>query len=264
MLTDLRPPAPSTVRERVSPAEWAVRVDLAACYRLAAHYGWTDLVFTHISARVPGTEHYLLNPFGYMFDEITASSLVKVDLDGTIIDPGPHHIHHAGFIIHSAVHAARPDAACVLHNHTRAGMALSILEEGLLPLTQHAMAFYGMVAYHDSEGFAIDLSERERLARDLGDKPVMILRNHGVLVVGKTIGQTFAMMWNLEKAMEAQMDALATGRPITIPSRDVAEGIAKRGFGREPNPGNYREPSGWIEWPALLRKLDRMDTSFRD
>jgi ribulose-5-phosphate 4-epimerase/fuculose-1-phosphate aldolase len=264
MLTDLRPPAPSAVRERVSPEEWAVRVDLAACYRLAAHYGWTDLVFTHISARVPNSEHYLLNPFGFMFDEITASSLVKVDLDGNIVDPCPHPIHHAGFVIHSAVHAARPDAACVLHNHTRAGMALSILEEGLLPLTQHAMSFYGLVAYHASEGFAIDLSERARLARDLGDKPVMILRNHGVLVVGKTIAQTFAMMWNLEKAMEAQIDALSTGRPITIPPHEVAEGIAKRGFGREPQTGNVREPLGWIEWPALLRKLDRMDPSFRD
>ena len=122
------------------------------------HYGWTDLVLTHISARVPGTEHDLLNPFGYMFDEITASSLMKIDLDGTIVDPSPHHIHHGGFVIHSAIHAARPDAACVLHNHTRAGMAFSILEEGLLPLTHHAMSFYGLVAYHDSEGFAIDLT----------------------------------------------------------------------------------------------------------
>jgi ribulose-5-phosphate 4-epimerase/fuculose-1-phosphate aldolase len=263
MLTDLVSPS-SAVRDRMTPEEWAVRVDLAACYRLAAHYGWTDLVFTHISARVPGTEHYLLNPFGLMFDEITASNLVKVDLDGNIIDPTAHKIHYAGFVIHSAIHAARPDAACVLHNHTRAGMALSILEEGLLPLTQHAMSFHGLVAYHASEGFAVDLSERERLAHDLGDKPVMILRNHGVLIVGKTIGQTFAMMWNLEKAMEAQLDALATGRPITIPSNAVAEGIAKRGFGREPQTGNYREPLGWIEWPALLRMLDRMDTSFRD
>jgi ribulose-5-phosphate 4-epimerase/fuculose-1-phosphate aldolase len=265
MLTDLRPDtAPNGVRERVSAEEWAVRVDLAACYRLAAHYGWTDQVFTHISARVPGTEYYLLNPFGYMFDEVCASNLVKVDLDGNIVDPGPYHIHHAGFIIHSAIHAARPDAACVLHNHTRAGMALSILEEGLLPLTQRAMMFHGLVAYHGSEGFAIDVAERERLARDLGNKPVMILRNHGVLVVGKTIGQTFSMMWNLEKAMEAQIDALATGRPITIPSNAVAEGIAKRGFGREPQEGNYREPNGWIEWPAHLRMLDRLDPSFRD
>jgi ribulose-5-phosphate 4-epimerase/fuculose-1-phosphate aldolase len=265
MLTDLRSSsAPRDVRDRTSAQEWDARVNLAACYRLAAHYGWTDQVYTHISARVPGTEHYLLNPFGYMFDEVTASNLVKVDLDGNILDPGPYHIHHAGFIIHSAIHAVRPDAACVLHNHTRAGMALSILEEGLLPLTQHAMMFHGLVAYHASEGFAIDLAERKRLAEDLGDKPVMILRNHGVLVVGKTIGQTFSMMWNLEKAMEAQMDALATGRPITIPSNDVAAGIAQRGFGRDPQTGNYKEPSGWIEWPALLRMLDRIDPSFRD
>jgi ribulose-5-phosphate 4-epimerase/fuculose-1-phosphate aldolase len=266
MLTDMRPTtAAHSMRDRVSPEEWAVRVDLAAGYRLAAHYGWVDQVFTHISARVPGTEHYLLNPFGYMFDEVTASNLVKVDLDGKILDEdSPYHVHRAGFIIHSAIHAARPDAACVLHNHTRAGMALSILEEGLLPLTQHAMSFHGLVAYHASEGFAIDLSERERLAKDLGNKPVMILRNHGVLVVGKTIGQTFSMMYNLEKAMQAQMDALATGRPITIPSREVAEGIAKRGFGREPQTGNYNEPNGWIEWPAALRLVERLDPSYRD
>ncbi len=143
-------------------------------------------------------------------------------------------------------------------------MALSILEEGLLPLTQHAMMFHGLVAYHASEGFATDLTERKRLAADLGNKPVMILRNHGVLVVGKTIGQTFSMMWNLEKAMEAQIDALATGRPITIPSNEVAESIAQRSFGRDPQTGNYREPNGWIEWPALLRMLDRIDPSFRD
>jgi ribulose-5-phosphate 4-epimerase/fuculose-1-phosphate aldolase len=264
-VTDLRPEtAPNGVRERVSAEEWAVRVDLAACYRLAAHYGWTDQVFTHISARVPGTEHYLLNPFGYMFDEVRASNLAKVDLDGNIVDPGPYHIHQAGFIIHSAIHAARPDVVCVLHNHTRAGMALSILEEGLMPLTQHAMMFHGLVAYHGSEGFAIDVAERARLARDLGNKPVMILRNHGVLVAGKTIGQAFSMMWNLEKAMQAQMDALATGRPISIPSHTIAEGIAKRGFGRDPQEGNYHEPNGWIEWPAHLRMLDRLDPSFRD
>ena len=259
MLTDLR----ARTRDRVSADEWGVRVDLAACYRLAAHYGWTDTVYTHISARVPGTDHFLLNPFGYMFDEVTASNLVKVDLDGNIVDPSPHHIHHAGFIIHSAIHAARADAGCVLHNHTRAGMALSILEEGLLPLTQHAMTFYGRVAYHSSEGFAIDVAERERLAADLGDKPVMILRNHGVLVVGKTVGQTFMIMWNLEKAMEAQMDALATGRPITIPPKEVAEGIARRGLNRDPQTGNYNEPGGWIEWPALLRMIDRIDPSYR-
>jgi ribulose-5-phosphate 4-epimerase/fuculose-1-phosphate aldolase len=252
------------MRDRVSAAEWAVRVDLAACFRLAAHFGWTDLVYTHISARVPGAELCLLNPFGLLFDEITASSLVAVDFDGNIVTPGEHHIHHAGFVVHSAIHAARPDVTCVIHNHTRAGMALSILEEGLLPLTQHAMMFHDLVGYHDCEGFAIDLTVRERLARDLGDKPVLILRNHGVLVAGKTIGHTFTMMWNLEKAMQAQMDALATGRPITTPSNAVADVIAKRAYGRDPNPGSYREPLGWIEWPAMLRMLDKMDPSFRD
>jgi ribulose-5-phosphate 4-epimerase/fuculose-1-phosphate aldolase len=250
--------------DRIGVEERQARVELAACYRLAAHYGWTDIVYTHISARVPGTEHYLLNPFGYLFEEITASNLVKVDLDGNILDPGEHHIHQAGFVIHSAVHAARPDAACVIHNHTVAGIAVSILEEGLLPLSQHAMMFYGQVAYHDSEGFANQADERERIARDLGDKAVLILRNHGVLVVGRTVGQAVAMMWNLEKAMQAQMSALAAGRPITIPPDAVARSIAKRGFGREPSTGNYREPNGWIEFPALLRMLDRLDPSYRE
>jgi ribulose-5-phosphate 4-epimerase/fuculose-1-phosphate aldolase len=256
--------ASSTVRDRVSAEEWAVRVDLAACYRLAAHFGWTDLIYNHISARVPGTEHFLLNPFGYRFEEVTASNLVKIDLDGTIVEPSPYRVHVGGFTIHSAVHAARPDANCVMHNHTRAGMALSILHEGLLPLTQHAMMFSGRVAYHDSEGFASYREERERLAADLGDKPVMILRNHGTLVVGSTIGQAVSMFWHLEKAMQAQMDALATGRPITTPPAAVVAKVLEHGFVPVPEEGDYFHPLGWLEWPALLRLADRLDPSFRE
>jgi ribulose-5-phosphate 4-epimerase/fuculose-1-phosphate aldolase len=257
---------PADIRSRVSPEEWEVRVQLAACYRLAAHYGWTDIIYTHISARVPGTEHYLLNPFGHMFQEITASSLLKVDLDGRKVEPSPHQIQQAGFVIHSAIHAARADAHCVLHSHTRAGMALSMLECGLLPLSQHAMLFYGNVAYHDSEGIALDVDERTRLARDLGDKKVMILRNHGTLVVGETVPQAFVAMWHLEKAMQAQLDAMATGARLTQPSQKVAEATAARGFvGRpEDNVGNVETPLGWYEWPALMRMLDRMDPSYKD
>jgi ribulose-5-phosphate 4-epimerase/fuculose-1-phosphate aldolase len=255
--------APS-VRERMTPEEWAVRVDLAACYRIAAHFGWTDLIYNHISARVPGTEYFLLNPFGFRFEEVTASNLVKIDLDGNIVEPSPYKIHIGGFTIHSAVHAARPDAQCVMHNHTRAGMALSILQEGLLPLTQHAMMFYNRIAYHDSEGFASYRSERERLADDLGDKPVMILRNHGTLVVGSTIGQAVSMFWHLERAMQAQMDALATGRPISVPSERVAATVLEHGFTPIPAEGDYLHPNGWLEWPALLRLADRLDPSFRE
>lgn len=254
---------PVSLRDRMSAEEWAVRVDLAACYRLAHHFGWTDLIFTHISARVPGTEHFLLNPFGYTFDEVTASNLVKVDLDGNLVDRVPYQIHKAGFVIHSAIHAARADAGCVLHNHTRAGMAVSILKEGLLPLSQHAMGFYGLVAYHESEGFAIDVDERKRLADDLGDKRVMILRNHGTLVVGNNVAHTFSMFAHLEKAMQAQMDALATGREITIPPEAVAKQAAAYAYGRDPRIGSYGEPQGWYEWPAMLRLADRIDASYK-
>ena len=252
---------------RMSDAERAARVDLAACYRLAAHYGWTDLIYTHISARVPGPDdHFLLNPFGHMFDEITASNLIKVDLEGNQVESSEHRIHRAGFVIHSAIHAARPDVGCVIHNHTRAGMAVSMMKRGLMPLSQHAMLFYGKVAYHDSEGFALDLEERMRLAHDLGDKPVMLLRNHGTLIAGETVAQAFSMMWHLEKAMQAQVDALASGLTLTMPSKQVAKAIAKRGFSnaRIEEYADGASPLGRLEWPGLLRMLDRIDPSYRD
>jgi ribulose-5-phosphate 4-epimerase/fuculose-1-phosphate aldolase len=251
----------------MTPGEWDARVNLAAFYRLAAYYGWTDLIYTHISARVPGPdEHFLLNPFGWMFEEVTASSLVKVDLDGRIVAPTPHRIHPAGFVIHSAVHQARPDAMCVMHSHTRAGMAVSMMECGLLPLSQHAMLFEGRVAYHDSEGLALDLDERTRLALDLGDKAVMILRNHGTLVAGGSMAEAFSMMWHLEKAMQAQVDALASQQKLTQPPAEVAQATAANGFAgqkRMTQYGDEQSPLGRLEWPALLRKLDRMDPSFR-
>lgn len=251
----------------IDPAEWQVRVDLAAFYRLAAHYRWTDLVYTHISARVPGEhEHFLLNPFGLMFDEVTASNLVKIDLDGNVVSSTPHAIHRAGFVIHSAVHKGRPDAMFVAHSHTRAGLAVSTMECGLLPLTQHAMLFHGQVAYHASEGFATALEERERLVADLGDKPVMILRNHGTLVLGRTAGQAFSRLWHLECAMQAQIDALSAGVKLTQPPVEVAERIVANAFidaDKLPATG-HRSPLGHAEWPALLRMLDRVSPGYSD
>lgn len=257
---------PQTLAHSVSPEEWQTRVDLAACYRLHAFYGWTDLIYTHISARVPGPDaHFLLNPFGLMFDEVCASNLVKIDLDGNVVMPTPHPIHRAGFVIHSAVHGARPDAHCVIHAHTRAGLAVSAMKCGLLPLTQHAMLFHGKVAYHDSEGLANNLGERERLVADLGDKPVMILRNHGTLVAGETIGQAFAMMWHLEMAMQAQVDALASGQELTSGSPALASRIAGSSFRKPglPRADGTISPLGHMEWPALLRKMDRLDPSYK-
>jgi ribulose-5-phosphate 4-epimerase/fuculose-1-phosphate aldolase len=250
----------------ISEAEWKVRVDLAACYRLVAQNGWTDLIFTHISARVPGTDHhYLLNPFGLAFDEVMASNLVKIDLEGNKLDASEHRIHKAGFVIHSAVHQARADANCIIHLHTTAGMAVSALQCGLLPLTQHAMLFTGKVGYHESEGLALDLAERERLSRDLGDNCVLFLRNHGTLVVGSTVPEAFSMMWHLEQACKAQMMALASGQPLNQPPAGIPEAIARLGFNtrRLDEYTEGRSPLGWMEWPSLLRRLDRTDASYR-
>jgi ribulose-5-phosphate 4-epimerase/fuculose-1-phosphate aldolase len=257
--------SPGSPHAGISDAEWQVRVDLAACYRLVAHHGWTDLIYTHISARVPGTDHYLLNPFGWGFDEITASSLVKIDLDGNKLDDNDHDIHRAGFVIHSAIHAHRPDAHCVLHLHTRAGMAISMLKCGLLPLSQHAMMFHGKVAYHESEGFALDLKERERLANDLGNHRILILRNHGSLVVGQTVPETFSMMWHFEKACQAQLDAMACGVELNHPPAGIAEEISRLGFNKASSLAEYagrRSPLGWKEWPAMRRLLDRVSPGY--
>src|SRR5690349_16165584 len=191
----------SNVRELVSPEEWQVRVDLAAAYRLVAYYGWDDLIFTHISSRVPGPEHhFLINPYGMMFDEITASSLVKVDLDGKVVLDSPYFINPAGFTIHSAVHAAREDALCVIHLHTEYGIAVSAQRNGLLPLSQQALVALASLAYHDYEGLALDESEKPRLVADLGNKDSMILRHHGLLTVGRTAAEAFLAMFILERA----------------------------------------------------------------
>ncbi|HEY0525969.1 MAG TPA: class II aldolase/adducin family protein [Stellaceae bacterium] len=238
--------------------EQQTRVQLAACYRIVAHFGMTDLVYTHISARVPGEPgHFLINPYGMMFHEITASSLVKIDYDGELVEDSPHPVNQAGFVIHSAIHAARPDVACVLHTHTRAGIAVSCLKQGLLPLNQHALLFHGQLAYHDYEGIASDLAEREQLVADLGDKRAMILRNHGLLTAGRTIPDAFEVMYYLEMACKVQIDVMATGQPIQMPSAAVVDRTAKQFVGAG-------EARGMRSWPALLRMLDAKDPSYQD
>lgn len=242
-----------------SAAEWETRVQLAACYRLVALYGWTDLVFTHISARIPGSEeHFLLNPFGSAFDEVTASSLVRIDLDGNVVDGSGARIHRAGFVIHSAVHGARADAHCVIHTHSTAGIAISMLKDGLQPLSQHAQLFHGRIGYHDYEGLALELDERERLVRDLGDKPAMILRNHGLLIAGTSVPEAFSILHHLEKAAQAQLLAMSAGAELCRPPEGVSVKTAAQGF------GSTGAPFGEVEWPAMLRRLDRIDASYRD
>lgn len=244
--------------ESEEATEREVRVALAACYRLIAHFGMDDLVFTHISARVPGRlDHFLINPYGLMFHEITASSLVKIDHEGDIVEDTGYPVNKAGFVIHSAIHAARPDVNCVLHTHTRAGIAVSCLEDGLLHINQHSAMFYGRVAYHDYEGIALDLDERSRLERDLGDKPVMILRNHGLLTVGRTVPEAFSLMYYLEQSCRIQVDLMATGGKLTRLSDNVSQHTAQQ-FAESP------VPRGELEWPALLRLLDAKDPSYRN
>jgi len=246
------------VRERVSPQEWQTRVDLAAAYRLVAHFGWDDLIFTHISARIPGPEHhFLINPFGLMFEEITASSLIKIDLDGKILEPSPYGVNAAGFTIHSAIHAAREDAQCVLHLHTIAGVGVSAQAEGLLPLNQTAMIVCGSLGYHDYEGIALDLAERPRLVADLGTNTAMLLRNHGTLSVGKSIPSAFLTMYFLERACAMQVASLAGGVALTMPSENVRAVVDRQAtFGQDMTSG--------LAWAPLLRLLDRKDPSFRD
>jgi ribulose-5-phosphate 4-epimerase/fuculose-1-phosphate aldolase len=258
--TKLRP-AVRPVREQVSEEEWRTRVDLAACYRLVAHYGWDDLIFTHISARVPGGhEHFLINPYGMMFHEITASSLVKVDLEGAIVMPTDYAINPAGFTIHSAIHAARKDVGCVLHLHTRDGVAVSAMAEGLLPLSQTAMIARVSMAYHDYEGIALDHDERTRLVHDLADRMMMILRNHGTLAVGPDVAEAFLRMFFLERACSMQVAALSGGRPLTMPGDAVQLVVAKQVF----MGAAAGEKPGALAWPGLLRLLDSRDASFRN
>ncbi len=244
--------APS-VRERVSREEWEVRCDLAAAYQLAALHRWTDLIYTHFSARVPGSSHLLINPYGLMFDEITASTLVKIDKDGNVVDdPTGLGVNRAGFVIHGCMHEARPEVNCVIHTHTRAGVAVSAQKTGLLPLSQHALRVYGMLSYHDYEGIALDMDERTRMARDLGPtSQAMILRNHGLLSLGHTVAEAFQLMYYLDCACQIQIDALAGGRADV---QLISEATAQKGFEQFGSPGGAELEK---EWSALLRLLDR-------
>jgi len=252
-------PKTATVRDSVSEAEWRMRVDLAAAYRLVAHHGWDDLIFTHISARVPGTDHnFLLNPYGMMFDEVTASSLVKVDLTGKIVMDSPHFINPAGFTIHSAVHAAREDALCVMHLHTEYGIAVSAQKAGLLPISQQSLLALASLAYHDYEGLALNDDEKPRLVSDLGSKNHMILRSHGLLTLGRTVAEAFLSMFILERACKIQILAQSGRAELVLIPEPILDRVSSQlnavtvGQGAE------------LTWPGLLRKVDRMDPSYRD
>ncbi len=248
-----------SLREQVSVEEWKVRTDLAACYRAIAMYGWDDLVFTHVSARVPGPDdHFLINAYGMMFEEITASSLVKVDLRGNKILDSPHAINPAGFVIHSAVHDAREDVGCVLHTHTRAGIAVSAQADGLLPISQTSLFPYATLAYHSYEGIALNDDEKPRLVADLGDSNAMILRNHGLLTTGTTIADAFLLMYVLETACQIQIMAQSSGGELIHVPPPIVEGIQAQAEQVTKGLG------GALIWPGLLRKLDRRDATFRD
>ena len=248
-----------SIRDQVSDAEWAVRCDLAAAYRLVALFGWDDLIFTHLSARVPGPDHhFLINPYTHTFDEITASSLVKIDTDGRPVLDGSPPVNAAGFVIHSALHMARDDAGAVMHLHTPYGQAVSAMADGLLPHTQTGMIAGGDLAYHHYEGIATELEERERLVEDLGTSHVMILRNHGTLTVGATVGQAFLRMYFLERACEAQVHMLAAGRDgLNPPPQGTPEKVAGQSA-----PAGIGMLADGLAWPALLRRVERRSPGY--
>ena len=254
------------VTESFDEAEARLRRELAAVYRLAHHYQMTDLIFTHISVRLPGPDHhFLLNPYGLMFDEITASDLVVVDLDGNLVRPASGvNVNPAGFVIHSAIHRSREDAQCVLHTHTRAGCAVAAQQGGLLPLNQMSMEFYDRVAYHDYEGIALSRAEQVRLVEDLGDKPVMILNNHGLLTVGLSPAQAFLRMFYLNRACQIQVDAMAGGSELIIPTPEVAERTARQ-FEGEDTGDDFTDPiANSLAWQALQRLVERTYPDYAD
>ena len=246
----------------IGPEEWALRVDLAACYRLLAHFGWDDLVLTHNSARVPGhPDQMLINPMGLMFHEITASNLLKVDIDdGHLIEPSEYEPINAGVVIHGAIYLGRPDVQCVIHTHTEADIAVGALEEGLLPLSQWAMRFYNRLGYHDYEGVSLDMDERQRLQMDIEQHPVLVLRNHGLLATGRNVAEAFSLTYHFERSAEAQLKiqaAAAGGSKMVVPSAETCERQAAQFT------GNIPRLQGQREWPALLRLCDRLDPGYR-
>lgn len=247
------------VRAAVTEAEWAQRVDLAACYRLVARFGWDDLIFTHISARVPGPEHhFLINPYGMLFDEVTASSLVKVDLQGRKVLDSPYEINPAGFTIHSAIHAAREDAQCVLHVHSVNGVAVSAKSGGVRPISQHSIFVLSSLGYHDYEGVALNEDEKPRLVRDLGDKKFLMLRNHGLLTVGTSVADAFVSMYLFETTCMIQVRAQGGGDGLIELDSAVVDGAQAQWKQVTHGAG------GGLAWPALLRRLDRTDSGYRD
>jgi ribulose-5-phosphate 4-epimerase/fuculose-1-phosphate aldolase len=243
-----------SVKDQVSAAEWQARVDLAACYRLIALYGWDDLIFTHISAKVPGTEDFLINPYGLMFHEITASCLVKVDLEGKKLMDSPYDINPAGYTIHSAVHEVRPDVGCVLHIHTPQGIAVSAQKQGLLPLSQQSLFVLSSLAYHGYEGVALHHEEKARLQADLGDKNFMILPNHGLLTAFGSIADAFLGMFILQRACEIQVMAQSSGSELVHIPQQILDGAKVMIAGVMKTPHGV---GGALPWPALLRKLDQ-------
>jgi len=249
-----------SLKSGVSEEEWKTRVDLACAYRLVAHQGWLHGIANHISIRVPGgDDHFLLNPYGLEYREVTASSLVKIDLDGNKVMDSPFNVNRAGFVIHSAIHAARKDVTCALHTHTEAGMAVSALKCGLLPLNMSAIRFYNRIAYHDYEGVTLDTEERERIAEHLGTHYAMILRNHGLLTLGRNIGEAFYLMYNLEKACKSQLTAMATGAELAIPAAEVLEKSAQQSWQAGNNHTDVHPA-----WPAFMREMDDLDPSYRN
>jgi ribulose-5-phosphate 4-epimerase/fuculose-1-phosphate aldolase len=248
------------IKRQCTEEEWRLRVDLAAAYRLVVQFGWDDLIYTHLSARIPGTDdHFLINPRGMLFDEICASNLVKVDVDGNLVDDPPFEVNPAGFVIHSAIHMGRADAQCVMHLHTVDNVSVATMKDGLMPLHQTAMFLIDEVAYHDFEGPALELDERERLQKDLGDKSLLLLRNHGTLVVGPSIATTFVRVYLLERSCQIQMRMLSAGRELCQPSDEAIRRAS--GMLREQR---MLETSEEKIWPALRRRLDRVDRSYED
>jgi ribulose-5-phosphate 4-epimerase/fuculose-1-phosphate aldolase len=247
----------SDIRNRVTPEEWAIRVDLAAAYRLVAHFGWDDLVFTHISAKIPGTHDFLINPYGLMFDEMTASNMVRVDLDGKKTIESPYDINPAGYTIHSAIHEAREDAGCVLHTHTMEGVAVSCQKQGLLPISQQASLIVQSLSYHDYEGLAMNPDEKVRLQKSLGASRNFMLRNHGLLTVGRTVSDAFLSMYTFQRACEIQVLAQGNGADLLMIPEPVLDTVP------EYSKAVMKGAGSGLVWPALLRRLDRIDASYK-
>ncbi|WP_428774262.1 class II aldolase/adducin family protein [Vibrio sp.] len=246
-----------SLREQVSEQEWQLRVELAACYRLIAHFGWDDLVFTHISVRIPGPDnHFLINPYGLMFDEITASDLIKVDQHCNKLSESPHPVNPAGFTIHSCIHDARHDVGCVIHTHTRAGVAVSAQKAGILPISQQSTLVLSSLAYHDYEGVAVREDEKPRIQQDLGQSTYLVLRNHGLLTVGASVADAFLAMYALETTCQVQLAAQSGGHELIHIEQDVVNSIGKA--------LEVQGLDGAFIWPALMRKLDRIDPRYKD